>query len=272
MKKIIKIYILTIFLIFNFSFTSIAEDFITLQSTTSTQNSGLYDYILPIFTKKTNIMVRVVAVGTGQAIKNAEKCDGDVLLVHSKDSEENFVREGYGLFRYDLMHNDFVIIGPMHDPAGIKKSDNLNKVFKTLYNSKFSFTSRGDNSGTHKAEINYWKNIGLNVSDFKGQWYRELGLGMGSTLNVTIQMNAYTLTDRATWLSFNNKDNHKILFQGDESLFNQYGIILINPEVCPSSKKIESDIFVKWMLSEEGTKAISSFQVEGHQLFFPNRN
>ena len=250
--------------------TSLSKEFITLQSTTSTQNSGLYDYILPIFSDKYNIDVRVVAVGTGQAIKNAQNCDGDVLIVHSQTSEENFVESGYGLYRQNLMYNDFIIIGPYNDPAEINSSQNAFEVFKKIYNAKSVFSSRGDESGTHKAEIKIWNEINLETNKFNGNWYRELGLGMGATLNVAVQMDAYTLSDRATWLAFNNKRNHKILFEGDKSLFNQYGIIPVNPRKCPTVKFNLSEKFIYWMLSKEGQNKIASFKINGHQLFFPN--
>ena len=259
-----------LFLLLGSPKTSFSKEFITLQSTTSTQNSGLYDYILPIFSDKYNIDVRVVAVGTGQAIKNAQNCDGDVLIVHSQASEENFVESGYGLYRQNLMYNDFIIIGPQNDPAEINSSQNAFEVFKKIYNSKSVFSSRGDESGTHKAEIKIWNEINLETNKFNGNWYRELGLGMGATLNVAVQMDAYALSDRATWLAFNNKRDHKVLFEGDKSLFNQYGIIPVNPKKCPTVKFNLSEKFIYWMLSKEGQNKIASFKVNGHQLFFPN--
>ena len=259
-----------LFLLLGFTKISFSKEFITLQSTTSTQNSGLYDYILPIFSDKYNIDVRVVAVGTGQAIKNAQNCDGDVLIVHSQTSEENFVESGYGLYRQNLMYNDFIIIGPQNDPAEINSSQNAFEVFKKIYNAKSVFSSRGDESGTHKAEIKIWNEINLETNKFNGNWYRELGLGMGATLNVAVQMDAYALSDRATWLAFNNKRDHKVLFEGDKSLFNQYGIIPVNPKKCPTVKFNLSEKFIYWMLSKEGQNKIASFKVNGHQLFFPN--
>ena len=267
---LIKISLFSIFInIFCYKQT-IGKEYIILQSTTSTQNSGLYDYILPKFTKKHDIDVRVVAVGTGQAIKNAQNCDGDVLIVHSKDSEENFVRSGFGLYRKNLMYNDFVIIGPENDPAKVKSSGNAFEAFKKILNERAIFASRGDESGTHKAEIKIWKNLNMSTNDFNGGWYRELGLGMGATLNVAVQMDAYVLSDRATWLAFKNKRQHLILFEGDESLFNQYGIIPVNPNKCPSVKTNLSKIFIDWMLSMEGQNYISSYKKNGQQLFFPN--
>ena len=265
-----KLYLIFIFVFLAFSKLTYSKEFITLQSTTSTQNSGLYDYILPLFSQKYKIDVRVVAVGTGQAIKNAQNCDGDVLIVHSKDSEEQFVKSGYGIYRQDLMYNDFIIIGPDDDPAKIYSSKNAFEAFQKIYNSKSTFSSRGDESGTHKAEIKLWNKIKLETNKFRSDWYRELGLGMGATLNVAVQMDAYVLSDRATWLAFNNKREHKILFEGDESLFNQYGIIPVSPKKCPTVKFNISEKFIYWMLSREGQKNISSFKVNGHQLFFPN--
>lgn len=270
-----NIYFITIFLFSMFiniycGKPSFGKEYIILQSTTSTQNSGLYDYILPQFIKKNGIDVRVVAVGTGQAIKNAQNCDGDVLIVHSKDSEENFVRSGFGLYRKNLMYNDFVIIGPENDPAKVKSSGNAFEAFKKIFNERAIFASRGDESGTHKAEIKIWNNLNMSTNDFNGGWYRELGLGMGATLNVAVQMDAYVLSDRATWLAFKNKRQHLILFEGDESLFNQYGIIPVNPNKCPSVKTNLSKIFIDWILSMEGQNLISSYKKNGQQLFFPN--
>ena len=267
---LIKICLFSIFInIFCYKQT-IGKEYIILQSTTSTQNSGLYDYILPKFTEQNGIDVRVVAVGTGQAIKNAQNCDGDVLIVHSKVSEEIFVKSGYGIYRKDLMYNDFVIIGPENDPAKVKSSGNAFEAFKKIFNERAIFASRGDESGTHKAEIKIWNNLNMSTNDFNGGWYRELGLGMGATLNVAVQMDAYVLSDRATWLAFKNKRQHLILFEGDESLFNQYGIIPVNPNKCPSVKTNLSKIFIDWILSMEGQNFISSYKKNGQQLFFPN--
>jgi len=280
MSKKLRFYNFNIYFIMIFLFSmfiniycykpSFGKEYIILQSTTSTQNSGLYDYILPQFIKKNGIDVRVVAVGTGQAIKNAQNCDGDVLIVHSKDSEENFVRSGFGLYRKNLMYNDFVIIGPENDPAKVKSSGNAFEAFKKIFNERAIFASRGDESGTHKTEIKIWNNLNMSTNDFNGGWYRELGLGMGATLNVAVQMDAYVLSDRATWLAFKNKRQHLILFEGDESLFNQYGIIPVNPNKCPSVKTNLSKIFIDWILSLEGQNLISSYKKNGQQLFFPN--
>ncbi len=246
-----------------------ADPFIIVQSTTSTQNSGLYDAILPLFQTKTGIEVRVVAVGTGQAIKNAANCDGDVLLVHAKADEDAFVANGYGVSRADLMHNDFVIIGPASDPASIRETDDLATALRKLYHASVPFVSRGDDSGTHKKELGLWQAAGIDPKN-TGDWYRETGSGMGATLNITIGMNAHALTDRATWLAFENSGNHQILFEGDPQLFNQYGIILVNPEHCPNARTKSGQIFIDWMLSTEGKHAIESFEVNGEKLFFHN--
>ena len=248
-----------------------AEDgFIVVQSTTSTRNSGLYDHILPMFTGKTGIEVRVVAVGTGQAIRNAANGDGDVLLVHSRAAEEKFVADGYGVERFDVMYNDFVIVGPPPDPAGVAGMTDAVAALAKIAGAESTFASRGDDSGTHKAELTLWKETGIDVQAASGGWYRETGSGMGTTLNIGIGMGAYVITDRATWLSFGNKGAHRIAVEGDPRLFNQYGIILVNPEKHSNVKAGPGGKFVDWLLSEEGQAAIASFQVGGRQLFIPN--
>ncbi len=248
-----------------------AEDkFIVVQSTTSTQNSGLYDYLLPIFSEKTGIEVRVVAVGTGQAIKNAQNCDGDVLFVHAKPSEEKFVAEGYGLSRADVMYNDFVIVGPSSDPAGVAGSKNVGESLSKIKAAKAAFASRGDDSGTHKAELRLWKAAGIDPKEDSGSWYRETGSGMGATLNTAVGMDAYAMTDRATWIAFGNKGDFKVAVEGDERMFNQYGIILVNPEKCPDVKAELGQTFIDWVLSDEGQDAIADYKKNGEQLFFPN--
>ncbi|WP_430225899.1 substrate-binding domain-containing protein [Paroceanicella profunda] len=246
------------------------EPFITVQSTTSTQNSGLYDYLLPIFTDKTGIEVRVVAVGTGQAIKNAMNCDGDVLFVHAKPAEEKFVADGYGVKRTDVMYNDFVIVGPASDPAGVKGSSDVVAALEKIAASGAPFASRGDDSGTNKAELALWKQTDVDPAAASGGWYRETGSGMGATLNTAVGMNAYTLTDRATWISFENKGDFEVLVQGDEKMFNQYGIMAVNPEKCPSVKVDAGQTFVDWVLSPEGQQTIAGYKVNGQELFFPN--
>ncbi|CTQ43947.1 extracellular solute-binding protein [Roseibium aggregatum] len=250
---------------------SFAEDkFIVVQSTTSTQNSGLFDYLLPIFQEKTGIEVRVVAVGTGQAIKNAANGDGDVLFVHSKPSEEKFVADGLGVSRSDVMYNDFVIVGPANDPAGVAGSKDVVESLKKIADAKAPFAYRGDDSGTHKAELRLWKAAGIDPSEGSGDWYRETGSGMGATLNTGTGMGAYVMTDRATWISFGNKGDYKVAVEGDPILFNQYGIILVNPEVHAHVKADLGQQFVDWVLSKEGQQAIADYKVDGQQLFFPN--
>jgi tungstate transport system substrate-binding protein len=246
------------------------EKFIIVQSTTSNQDSGLLDYILPLFTKKTGIEVRVVAVGTGQALKNAENGDGDVVLVHSKPDEEKFVAGGFGVKRYDVTYNDFVIVGPAADPAKIGGLKDAAEAFKKIAETKASFASRADDSGTHKAELRLWKDAGIDAKAASGTWYLETGSGMGATLNTAIGKQAYALTDRGTWLSFGNKDDFKVLVEGDGRLFNQYGVILVNPAKHPNVKAKEGQAFIDWLIGPEGQAAIASYKINGQQLFFPN--
>ena len=248
------------------------DKFIIVQSTTSTQNSGLYDYLLPKYKEKTGVEVRVVAVGTGQAIKNAQNCDGDVLFVHAKPSEEKFVKAGYGVSRADVMYNDFVIVGPASDPAGVAGSSDVTASLTKIAESKSPFASRGDDSGTNKAELRLWKAAGIDPSADSGGWYRETGSGMGATLNTAVGMNAYTMSDRATWIAFGNKGDFKIAVEGDKRMFNQYGIILVNKEKCPAVKAELGQQFIDWVLSKDGQQAIADYKKNGEQLFFPNAN
>jgi tungstate transport system substrate-binding protein len=243
---------------------------ILVQSTTSTENSGLFKHILPMFTKKTGIHVRVVAVGTGQAIKNARNGDGDVLFVHAKADEEKFVADGMGVKRFDVMYNDFVIVGPGADPAKVAGSKDASASLKAIAAAKAPFASRGDDSGTHKAELALWKAAGVDAKAASGQWYRETGSGMGATLNTAVAMGAYALTDRATWASFKNKGDFKIVVESDPVLFNPYGVILVNPAKHPTVKAKEGQAFVDWLISSEGQQAIASFKVDGAQVFFPS--
>jgi tungstate transport system substrate-binding protein len=253
------------------SMPAAAEDrFIVVQSTTSTQNSGLFDHILPIFTKRTGIEVRVVAVGTGQAIRNATNGDGDVLFVHAKPAEEKFVASGHGVERFDVMYNDFVIVSPPSDPAGVAGMSDVVAALKSIAEVEALFASRGDDSGTHKAERALWNEAGIDVGAASGGWYRETGSGMGATLNTGTAMGAYVMTDRATWISFGNKGDYRIAVEGDPRLFNQYGIILVNPETHSNVKADLGQQFVDWVLSDEGQGAIASYKVDGQQLFFPN--
>ncbi len=248
------------------------DDFIIVQSTTSTQNSGLFDYMLPKFQDETGIEVRVVAVGTGQAIKNAANGDGDVLFVHAKASEEAFVADGDGVSRSDVMYNDFVIVGPPSDPAGVAGSSDIAVALAQIAEAEAPFASRGDDSGTHKAELNLWADAGVDVDAASGGWYRETGSGMGATLNTGTGMNAYIMTDRATWISFGNKGDYEIAVEGDAKMFNQYGIILVNPEKHSNVKAEQGQAFIDWVLSEEGQATIADYKIDGQQLFFPNAN
>ncbi len=247
-----------------------ADRFIVVQSTTSTQNSGLYDHILPIFRLKTGIEVRVVAVGSGQAIRNAANGDGDVLLVHARPAEEKFVADGHGVRRADVMYNDFIIVGPASDPAGVAGMDDAVAALARIAAIRTPFVSRGDDSGTHKAELRLWVQADIDVTAASGSWYRETGSGMGATLNTAAGMDAYAMTDRASWTNFGNRNGHRILVEGDPRLFNQYGIVLVNPERHPNVKAGLGRRFVDWVLSKEGQAAIASYRVDGRQLFFPN--
>jgi len=251
--------------------TASAEDrFITVASTTSTQNSGLFGHILPMFTKKTGIEVRVVAVGTGQAIRLARNGDADVLFVHHRPSEETFVAEGYGIERFDVMYNDFVIVGPADDPAKVAGLTDAAQALAMIADSAAAFASRGDDSGTHKKELGLWTAAGVDVAEASGSWYRETGSGMGATLNTASGMNAYALTDRGTWLSFKNRGDLGIVVEGDERLFNPYGVIVVNPKRFPHVKAALSQQFVDWLVSKEGQAAIAGFRINGEQLFKPN--
>ncbi len=249
---------------------AVADDFIIVQSTTSTANSGLYDAILPEYAKVDDTEIRVVAVGTGQALRNARNCDGDVLLVHAKAAEEAFVSEGYGVSRSDVMYNDFVLVGPSDDPANAKDADTISAALDAIATARALFASRGDDSGTHKKERALWATTTTDPSDASGAWYRETGSGMGATLNIATGMGAYTLTDRATWIAFANKGDMRILFEGDEALFNQYGIILVNPAKCPLIKADAAQSFIDWIISPIGQSAIAAHTRDGQQLFFPN--
>lgn len=246
------------------------EKSIIVQSTTSTANSGLYDHLLPMFEKDSGVKVNVVAVGTGQAIKNAQNCDGDVLLVHAKSAEENFVSQGHGMKRSDVMYNDFIIVGPPDDPAGVAGSGDVVEAFKKIARTEAPFASRGDDSGTHKAELKLWEMAGVEPAEASGGWYRETGSGMGATFNTAVGMGAYALADRGTWISFDNKGDFQVAVEGDDRLFNQYGVILVNPEKCDNVKKQAGQTFIDWIVSDEGQKAIADYELHGEQLFFPN--
>lgn len=247
-----------------------AQTSILVQSTTSTQNSGLFEAILPKFKAATGIDVRVVAVGTGQALKNAQNGDGDVVFVHAKADEEKFVADGFGVKRLDVMYNDFVIVGPAADPAKVAGSKDVKAALKAIADSKSPFASRGDDSGTHKAELALWKAASIDAKAASGQWYRETGSGMGPTLNTAVGMGAYAFTDRGTWISFKNKGDYKIVVEGDVSLFNQYGVILVNPAKHPQVKAAAGQAFVDWIVGPMGQTAISDYKIDGQQLFFAN--
>ncbi len=246
------------------------ERFITLASTTSTENSGLFAHILPLFEAATGIAVRVVAVGTGQAIRLAERGDADVLLVHHRQSEERFVANGYGLARHDVMYNDFVVVGPQADPAGVRDMADAPAALRRIAESGALFVSRGDDSGTHKAELDLWRAARVDVAAASGRWYRETGSGMGATLNTAGGLGAYALSDRATWLSFANKRDLEVLVEGDRRLFNPYGAILVNPARHPHVHAAEGQAFIDWLISPAAQRAIAAFTIDGQQLFFPN--
>ena len=244
--------------------------FITVASTTSTEQSGLFRHLLPIFEKKTGIQVRVVALGTGQALDMGKRGDADVVFVHARALEEKFVAEGYGVKRFEVMYNDFILVGPKSDPAGVGGSKDIVAALKRILERKAAFASRGDNSGTHFAELELWKAAGIDIAREKGPWYRDTGSGMGPTLNTASGMNAYALTDRGTWLSFKNRGNLVISVEGDRRLFNQYGVILVNPAKHPHVKKDMGQAFIDWIVSREGQDAIAAYKINGEQLFFPN--
>ena len=246
-----------------------AQQFITVASTTSTENSGLFGHILPIFQAETGIEVRVIAQGTGQALETGRRGDADVVFVHARAQEEKFVAEGWGVQRFDVMYNDFVIVGPAEDPAGLKGAAGAADAMAKIAASGASFASRGDDSGTHTAEKNLWKAAGIEPA---GAWYLSTGSGMGATLNTAAQVPAYALTDRGTWLSFQNRGGLEVVFEGDAVLFNPYGIMLVNPAKHPSVKAAEGQAFIDWITSDAGRAAIASFQVGGEQLFFPSAN
>jgi tungstate transport system substrate-binding protein len=245
---------------------------IIVASTTSTQDSGLFGHILPLFKAKTGIDVKVVAQGTGQALDTGRRGDADVVFVHAKAQEEKFVNDGFGVKRYPVMYNDFVLIGPKSDPAGIKGMSDVAKALQAIKTKEAPFISRGDRSGTHIAELDLWKAAGIDIGKEKGPWYKEIGQGMGAALNTASAANAYVLADRGTWLSFKNRGDLDILVAGDKKLFNQYGVILVNPEKHPHVKKDLGQAFINWLVSPEGQKAIADYKINGQELFFPNAN
>ena len=249
-----------------------AQNFITVASTTSTEQSGLFKYLLPIFEKKTGAQVRVVALGTGQALDMARRGDADVVFVHAKSAEEKFLAEGYGVKRFPVMYNDFVLVGPKSDPAGVGGGKDILEALRKVKSASAPFVSRGDRSGTHMAELDLWKAAGIDIAADKGPWYRDTGQGMGPALNSASSMNAYILTDRGTWISFKNRGDLVILVEGDKRLFNQYGVMLVNPAKHKHVKKELGQAFVDWLVSPEGQQAIAGYKIGGEQLFFPNAN
>ena len=246
------------------------QRFITVASTTSTEQSGLFRHLLPFFERKTGIQVRVVALGTGQALDMGKRGDADVVFVHAKPLEEKFVAEGYGVQRFEVMYNDFVLVGPKSDPAKVGGTRDIVAGLRKIKVAQAPFASRGDKSGTHFAELELWKLAGVDIAKSKGPWYRDTGSGIGPTLNTAAGMNAYALTDRGTWLSFKNRADLVISVEGDQRLFNQYGVMLVNPAKHPHVKKEMGQTFVDWVISREGQKAIAEYKIGGEQLFFPN--
>ena len=258
-----------LFFLISINLEVFAKDFIILQSTTSARDSGLYDYILPDFLEKKKIEVRVIAVGTGQAIENSKRCDADVLIVHHKESEEEFIDQGYGLWRKEFMYNDFVLVGPKSDPGDIQNKKSIISALRTINNDELNFVSRGDNSGTHQKEKSLWSATKLKPNPKFDKWYFSVGQGMGGAINIAVNKDAYILSDRSTWLSFNNKRNHTILVENEPLLLNFYGVIPINPKRCPKTKVEDAKKFVDWLLSDNTRNLISFFRKNGQQLFFP---
>ncbi|HEX2020335.1 MAG TPA: extracellular solute-binding protein [Aurantimonas sp.] len=243
---------------------------ITVASTTSTQDSGLFDYILPLFEAESGVTVNVVAQGTGQALETGRRGDADVVFVHAMPQEEQFVADGFGVERFDVMYNDFVLIGPASDPAGVAGTQDIAAALQAIEASQSAFVSRGDKSGTHSAELRLWKDAGIDIEAAKGDWYREIGQGMGAALNAAAGMDAYVLADRGTWLSFGNRGDLDVLVEGDRRLFNQYGVMLVSADKHPHVKTEAGQAFVDWLISDEGQSAIADYKIDGQQLFFPN--
>jgi tungstate transport system substrate-binding protein len=259
-----------VFLFIGLSHANAQDKYIVVASTTSTEQSGLFAHLLPAFERDTGINVRVVAVGTGQALDIGRRGDADVVFVHDRPAEDKFIAEGEGVRRYPVMYNDFVLIGPKSDPAKVGGSRNILDALRKIVDAKAPFVSRGDRSGTHAAELRYWKEAGVEIDNVKGLWYRDTGSGMGPALNTAAAMNAYILADRGTWLSFVNRGDLAILVEGDRRLFNQYGVMLVNPQKHPNVRRELGQQFIDWLLSSKGQEAIAAYRINGQQLFFPN--
>ena len=246
------------------------QAFITVASTTSTEQSGLFGHLLPVFTRETGIAVRVIAVGTGQALKIGEHGDCDVVFVHDRPAELAFVDSGFGVDRREIMYNDFILAGPRSDPANVDGGKDIVAALRRIAEARASFVARGDDSGTSKAELRLWRAAGIDPKASSGGWYRDTGSGMGPTLNTAAAMDAHTLSDRGTWLSFKNKQNLKILVEGDRRLFNQYGVMLVNPAKHPHVKRDLGEEFINWLASPTGQQTIADYRIDGAQLFFPD--
>lgn len=268
---LLRRYLLSLVAAALFTATALAQDkSIVVASTTSTRDSGLFNYILPLFKAKTGIDVKVVALGTGQALDTARRGDADVVFVHARPAEEKFLAQGYGVKRYPVMYNDFVLIGPRNDPAGIKGEKDVTAALKTIMAKGLPFISRGDRSGTNMAELRLWKAAGIDIAARKGPWYKAIGQGMGAALNTAAAKGAYVLSDRGTWLSFKNKGDLTILVEGDKRMFNQYGVMLVNPQKYPQVKARLGQQFIDWLVSPEGQRVIASYRINGDELFYPD--
>jgi len=269
-RTICAIFGLAIAMLMSVGSHAAEQQYIVVASTTSTEQSGLFEYLLPAFTKKTGTHVRVVAVGTGQALDIGRRGDADVVFVHDKPAEEKFLAEGYSQERKDVMYNDFILVGPKADPAKVSGGHDILAALQKIHSAQAPFVSRGDKSGTHMAELRYWKDAGIDIAAQRGPWYRDTGSGMGPALNTAAEMNAYILADRGTWLSFKNRRELTIVVEGDQRLFNQYGVMLVNPVKFPHVKKALGQAFVDWLVSPEGQQTIAAYKIGGQQLFFPN--
>ena len=265
-----NIFLYLFFIIYIGSSHAADDNIVKLLSTTSTRDSGLYNYILPVFENENNIKVYVIATGTGQALKNAQNCNGDLLITHAYKLESEFVKNGFGISRHNLMYNDFVLVGPKDHFDIIRKSENIVEAFILIANNKDKFISRGDNSGTNISEHKIWNKAKIDIQKYSGDWFLETGQGMGATLNIAIATNSYVYTDRSTWLKFNNKQEHTIVYENDSMMFNQYGVVQINPKYCTMTNDYHADILFKWITSKKGQELIRSYKLNGKSLFVPN--